>query len=55
MDTQQAVNLELLRRFRTEQISFATPAHTVIRLSGDGQRESGGLGESNDPQARSRA
>ncbi len=40
MDTQQAVNLELLRRFGAEGIEFAVTGQTVVRLdAGTGNRE----------------
>ena len=48
MDTQQTVNLELLRRFKEDGIAFAVPTQTVIRLSGDTPRAAGELGASND-------
>jgi len=35
MDIQQAINIELFRRFRTEDIEFAYPTHTVY-VSGEG-------------------
>jgi small-conductance mechanosensitive channel len=36
MDTQQAINLELLRRFNAKKISFAFPTRTVIHVGADG-------------------
>ncbi len=36
MDTQQAINLELLRRFNAQGISFAFPTRTVIHVGADG-------------------
>lgn len=36
MDTQQAINLELLRRFNARGISFAFPTRTVIHVAGEG-------------------
>lgn len=36
MNTQQQVNLELLRRFRAEKIDFAFPTRTIIHTSADG-------------------
>jgi small-conductance mechanosensitive channel len=30
MDTQQAINLEIFRRFSEEHIEFAYPTHTVF-------------------------
>lgn len=36
MNTQQAVNLALLRRFSTERIDFAFPTRTIIHTSADG-------------------
>ena len=36
MNTQQQVNLEVLRRFDAEGIRFAFPTRTVIHTSADG-------------------
>jgi len=37
MDTQQTINLELLRRFNAEGIRFAFPTRTVIHVGADGR------------------
>jgi hypothetical protein len=36
MDAQQAINLELLRRFQSERIAVARPASTVTLVHADG-------------------
>lgn len=41
MDTQQKVNLALLRRFNAERIEFAFPTRTIIHTSADGAAVSG--------------
>lgn len=41
MNTQQRVNLALLKRFNAEQIEFAFPTRTIIHTSADGTAVSG--------------
>ncbi len=37
MDTQEAINLALVRRFRERGIEFAFPTRTVHVVGGDGE------------------
>jgi small-conductance mechanosensitive channel len=34
MDVQQAINIEILRQFAAEQVSFAFPSRTVYHVKG---------------------
>ncbi len=45
MDTQQAINLELYRRFEAEGLDFAFPTRTLFVQREDGASEPAGVGE----------